>query len=78
MTLKKNSVITERNFLTHFIQRALIATLFALSAFISYSQQPVTIRIETKDNLLLLGVDTNAMLKQLYFGRIVKGRIVFF
>jgi alpha-galactosidase len=72
MTLKKISVITERNFLTHFIQKALIATLFVLSAFISYSQQPTTIRIETKDNLLLLGVDTNAMLKQLYFGRIVK------
>ncbi|MEP6682872.1 MAG: alpha-galactosidase [Parafilimonas sp.] len=38
-----------------------------IASFSTFAQK--TIRIDTKDNLLLLGVDTNASLKQLYFGK---------
>ncbi|MBS1665121.1 MAG: alpha-galactosidase [Bacteroidetes bacterium] len=35
----------------------------------AFSQAPSSIRIETHNNLLLLGVDTGHQLKQLYYGR---------
>ncbi len=50
------------------IKTTIVCVLMIISSS-SFAQK--LIRIETKDNLLLLGVDTNAILKQLYFGRII-------
>src|ERR1700722_3095636 len=55
--------------------RMLTAVLLPLLSLSSSAQnaspvsgQPVLIRIATHDNLLLLGVDTNRQLRQLYYG----------
>ena len=46
----------------------LLALFLSLLTLRSFAQQVVVIRIGTKDNLLLLGVDKDKQLQQLYYG----------
>ena len=51
---------------TNILFKAFLCWMWIGLSFISYAQK--TIRIETKDNLLLLGIGKDSLLKQLYFG----------
>lgn len=55
------------------IRTCILVIIFLLAKCAAFSQEVIQIKIATKNNVLLLGVDDKTNLKQLYFGKNIIG-----